>query len=412
VRSSHCIMDCIQSRMTGSSIGHMMQGYLPSEKLEPKSSDLGPEDFLNEVDLEAGPEFETIQRNTPGLPINMEVMNEAKPDNCLENDLAAPPEGEHTHRTTPDRQRMDRGASPNAMADSQAENGQVKVEAICKVESSQSNGEKELRTPPRPKQIRRRIDGSPIFPVCNMPPKTIYLLRHGFSQGQAAQTNGLDRKTDQSLRDCGLTEQGIKEAQGIPYQFSDEEMSTIQIVFSSPFTRALHTAALGFPDKNIICHFDLGEIGSKAPENTPRKMTSVLKDIRTVVEERDDRYNIDVTTYQPTNWPRDCAPSVIKKEKVKKFFQWLYKEREETTIAVVCHHNVIKTALIEGEKMRPKNAQVIPCSLNSNGELFVNSQRFELNIVDFKVYGSMSRKTRAIQERKNTQSDPFPMAFR
>jgi hypothetical protein len=33
-------------------------------------------------------------------------------------------------------------------------------------------------------------------------------------------------------------------------------------------------------------------------------------------------------------------------------------------------------------------------------------------IGDFKIYGSMSRKTRAIQERKNTQSDPFPVAFR
>jgi hypothetical protein len=100
-------------------------------------------------------------------------------------------------------------------------------------------------------------------------------------------------------------------------------------------------------------------------------MAAVLQDLREDIEKRDGSFTIDTTTFQPSHWPRDTAPGVIKKEKVKKFFQWLYKERQESVFAVVCHHNVIKTVVIGGEKLRPKNAELISCSLDSNGELFI-----------------------------------------
>lgn len=355
-------MGCIQSRLTTSSIARMMVGYMPSEKLEPEIADLGV-DGCDDVDVEAGPDVQTIWPTSCEIPANTQVISKATVGNCFEHDVAPVPKGEQdVQPATPDRHTMKLGPSRNTATDAQAE-----------YEISTATRENELRTPPRPKHVRRRIDGSPILPMCNLPQKTVYLLRHGFSLGQAAQKNGLDRKTAKSLRDCGLTQQGIEEARAIPHQLSEEEIARIQIVFSSPFTRALHTAALGFPSKNIICHFDLGEIGSKAPENTPRNMTSVLRDIHEAVQERDDTCSIDVTTFQPPHWPRDSAPGVIKKEKVKKFLHWLYRERLETAVAVVCHHNVIKTALIEGQNFRPKNAQVIRCTLNSNGELFFNS---------------------------------------
>lgn len=74
-----------------------------------------------------------------------------------------------------------------------------------------------------PKKLRRRIDGSPAVPRMDdhlLPPKTIYLIRHGQSLGQAAKALGWDRKTDKLLIDCGLTELGISQAYGIRKLFS------------------------------------------------------------------------------------------------------------------------------------------------------------------------------------------------
>jgi broad specificity phosphatase PhoE len=223
------------------------------------------------------------------------------------------------------------------------------------------------------KKVRRRQDGSPMIPLnLNLPVKTIYIIRHGQSQGQAALKNGLDRRSHPSLRDCDLTPRGQFEALGLKKIFSEEVMTSIQLVLSSPLTRALHTSLLGFPTKNILVHFDLREIGAKAPENCPRDMEDVLKDLETPLSDRDGSLTLDVTSLQPPDWPRDYSPPVIKRERIRKVFQWLYKEREELTIAVVCHYNVIRTAVIDGEKLRPINATPIRCSLYPNGELIVS----------------------------------------
>ena len=237
--------------------------------------------------------------------------------------------------------------------------------------------EDKFRTPTKQRHIRRRLDGSPIVPAdLNKPPKTVSLIRHGYSQGQAAAKNGLDRKTDKSLRDCNLTERGMEEAREIPTLFTKEELSAIQLVYSSPLTRALHTAVLGFPNNNIRVHFELREIGTKAPENIPRSMEYVLDDLHPSLEDRDENLFIDVETLRPRNWPRDHTPDVIRKERVRKFFQWLYKETEEINVVIVCHYNVIRAALSdEGNQVRPKNGKLIPCHLNSNGDLSLNLNR-------------------------------------
>ena len=256
-------------------------------------------------------------------------------------------------------------------------NTEIRPDKRIKIEQSQY-AEEDHRTPSKQhKHLRRRLDGSPILPVdSKLPCKTVYLIRHGHSQGQAAAKNGLDRKTDKRLRDCNLTERGIKEALEIPTLFTEDELSSIQLVYASPLTRALHTAVLGFPNKNITCHFELREIGTKAPENIPRSMASVVRDIKSALDNREDGLFVDVTTHRPVGWPRDHIPDVIRKERLRKVFQWLYKETEETNFAIVCHYNVIRAALSdEGNRVRPKNGKVIPCHLNSNGELSLDLKR-------------------------------------
>jgi broad specificity phosphatase PhoE len=257
------------------------------------------------------------------------------------------------------------------------------------LENSFSTPEKTNKT--RKPLLRRRSDGSPILPRDEaLPAKTVYMIRHGHSQGQAASLNGLDRKTCPSLNDCGLTEKGITQAWNIPQQLlaitqDPTIMESIQLVISSPLTRALHTALLGFPHHDVLVHYDLREIGSKVPENNPRDMSLVLNDLKSAMppmetSQGDDQGNtrtstrtIDVTTLQPDDWPRDVSPNVIKRDRLRKVLQWLYHERAETTLAVVCHFNVIRSAVCNGKELnvRPANAMPLCCQLYSNGDLIL-----------------------------------------
>jgi broad specificity phosphatase PhoE len=204
------------------------------------------------------------------------------------------------------------------------------------------------------------------------PTKTIYLIRHGESQGQAARSDGISRNHI-SLLDCGLTRRGQSEAMHVPKRFTREELESIQLVVSSPMSRALNTALLGFPEKHIIVHYDLKELGSKIPENRPREMQEVLKDLQHLVDERNERTTLDVKSLLPEGWPwRYSRPNVKGNDHLRRVFQWLYHERDESTMAVVCHYNVIRSAVSRnGSSLHPENALPIRCELYSNGELVV-----------------------------------------
>ena len=169
------------------------------------------------------------------------------------------------------------------------------------------------------------------------------MIRHGESLGQVAHLHGLNRRTDSRLLDCNLTEKGSDQARAISNLLctstagqAQEPLQQIQLVVSSPLTRALHTSLLAFPDKPILVHYDLREVGiSKAPENIPRKMDVVLKDLHTPLRYRDEDLMFDVVTHQPSDWPRDYSPNVVKRDRIRKFFHWLYLERPEMNVAVV-----------------------------------------------------------------------------
>jgi broad specificity phosphatase PhoE len=225
-------------------------------------------------------------------------------------------------------------------------------------------------TPNKSKKTRRRVDGSPIIARNpNLPVKIIYLIRHGQSLGQTAKMNGWNRNTDSRLLDCGLTKKGESEAVGVPKLFSHEQYESIELVVSSPLTRAVTTALLGFPQKNILLNYDLREIGSRVPENQPRAIENVINDLKHLVGSRTDGLMLDVTSLKPPNWPRDLSPNVLKRDRIRKVFQYLYRERQETNIAVCCHYNVIRSAIVDGPELRPENAMPIRCVLFSNGDV-------------------------------------------
>lgn len=224
------------------------------------------------------------------------------------------------------------------------------------------------------KKTRRRADGSPIVPRnLELPTKRVYLVRHGQSQGQTAKTNGLDRKKDPKLLDCGITAKGESEALGVRKILGEDNYQSIELVVSSPLTRALQTSLLAFQDKNIILNFNLREIGSKVPENCPRDTETVIRDLKHFLAGRDQNLLLDISSMRPNDWPRDYTPNVTKKDRVRQALKWLYDDRDESVIAVVCHYNVIRSAVIDGEQLRPLNAIPIPCTLYSNGELVIES---------------------------------------
>ena len=204
----------------------------------------------------------------------------------------------------------------------------------------------------------------------SQPHKTVYLIRHGQSQGQASRKNGI-RRDDKTLLDCNLTNRGISEAKHLPKLFTEEQLKSVELVISSPMTRALHTALLGFPSNDIIAHYDLRELGTKIPENIPREMKDVLRDLEPVWSERDfESVKFDVESMQPEDWPWRYSPNIKQKDLVREAFRWMYQEREENVIAVVCHYNVIRSAMVRGNSIRPENAVPIRCKLYSSGILF------------------------------------------
>lgn len=194
--------------------------------------------------------------------------------------------------------------------------------------------------------------------------KTIYLIRHGESQGQTAKKNGLDRKRDNSLIDCGLSKKGIQQASDIPSYAPPE---SVELVVSSPLTRALQTAVLGFPHKPILVNYGLREIGSSLPENLPRG------DIDQVIQYIQEKHNlnpsVDGESLKPENWPQqETHYSYNRTARIQQIFRLMARERPEETIAVVCHYGVISAALA-GFEARPRNGVPIPCHLHPDGRL-------------------------------------------
>ena len=294
-------------------------------------------------------------------------------------------------------------------------------------------------------------------------PKTIFFIRHGESLGQACASLE-QRVSDDSLRDCGLSPLGQQQARHIPQQLralllDEQERSchhgspksrrsqsdAIQLVVTSPLTRAMQTTLLAFGGESyndhdahindeqesssqsattttttpststrrmskmlpVICHYDLREIGNPIPENIPRPMNDVLRDLgiqttttrdpdsrpvnvpmsdpspgsplhpttstqpptqETLLDDPDCTQNNeatihsshypcprptrillqwDVTTHQPPDWPRrhDASPKVLRRDRIQQFVSNWLTQRPETCIAVVCHYHVIRAAL-------------------------------------------------------------------
>jgi broad specificity phosphatase PhoE len=242
-----------------------------------------------------------------------------------------------------------------------------KLQRMCAIQEQEGL----LATPtPRIKRQGKSEDHDSLLvplqpPTQPPPPKTIFLIRHGQSLGQVAKYK--IRQTDVALTDCGLTGLGREQASNIRELLKNEE--PIQLVVTSPLTRAMHTTCLAFGGDEvmmdtedtedietrpppslplpILCHYHLREVGSMIPENIPRPMAQVLRDLRTAGVPDHVVSRIDTTSLRPESWPHrhDTPPRVVRRDRIGQVLQWLAMARTETCIAVVCHYHVIRAAL-------------------------------------------------------------------
>jgi len=161
----------------------------------------------------------------------------------------------------------------------------------------------------------------------------------------------------------------------------------MNLVVSSPLTRALSTALLAFRDRSPECpmvvHPGCRELGSGIPENKPRSLQELQSDSRLKSLPRFEEADFGLL---PGEWPPpigtnsggDGGAKRSKKQRPKHdkdgnkneghivgggLLEWL-RQQPVTRLAVVCHHNYI-TSLIGG--VRVDNAVPIECVLDEHG---------------------------------------------
>ena len=219
--------------------------------------------------------------------------------------------------------------------------------------------------------------------------RTVYLIRHGQSLGQKA--NKRQRQSDPNLIDCGLSHTGVYQAEHLMPQLLKD--TNIQLLVTSPLTRAVQTTMLAFAQKTLptLIAYDLREIGSPIPENQPRPLKEVFKDldIENMSNLQWDFTSLAISPETVQSWPKkhDTPPKVVRRDRVRKVFGWLAQElpSEVREIAVVCHYHVIRNAVSDpydsggsprsGDSKQQQylqqisNAQPIECRLHSDGRL-------------------------------------------
>jgi broad specificity phosphatase PhoE len=172
------------------------------------------------------------------------------------------------------------------------------------------------------------------------------------------------------LIDAGLSPQGERQAINLPKSY---DVTSVECIISSPLTRAVSTACLAFRELSttgvpFVVYYGIREIGSKIPENRPRETRRVMESVLNlpVAVERVEEW-IDFETNKPDAWPEtsEKRQSTAGNDWTE-FYNYL-SSRDESTIAVVCHFNVINS-ILKGQISRSvENCLPFECWLTDAG---------------------------------------------
>jgi broad specificity phosphatase PhoE len=182
--------------------------------------------------------------------------------------------------------------------------------------------------------------------------KRLLFLRHGQAmhnpRAEEAKDKGCSHETFLKLMqeddafDAPLTQLGISQATLASLSYK-HKVKDVQLVVSSPLTRAIHTADLTIPPtslQNRICIEDFREINGWLLNSKRRSKQDLIHifhphwDFNYLPSEQDDAWTETLESQE------NCA------ERCYQGMLWL-KEREETNILTVAHGGLLRFAMVQ-----------------------------------------------------------------
>jgi len=211
--------------------------------------------------------------------------------------------------------------------------------------------------------------------------------------------------------DCHCSRKGKTQAANIPQLLTAHGgMENVEIVVTSPLTRAITTAVLGFAHRPegipLIVHPDCREVGggTPIPENRPRTVRALKR----------DRYLCQLPAFEdldfsllPENWAKkgveEPPVQTSKKGNHEGFLNWL-RSLPQTRIVVVTHCNFI-TGLLGGIQ-HPENALPIECELDDRGIYLAGETPGSYIPTAIKGSGAEDRSNHVKPPKKNNNQKP------
>jgi hypothetical protein len=200
--------------------------------------------------------------------------------------------------------------------------------------------------------FRRRQPGTAASPSA-----VVVLVRHGESLAQA-RDRSTTKRTDPSLRDCGLSRVGVQQAQALRGKLAGLSLAPEpELLLCSPLKRAIQTALHAFPDsRRIVVHPGLTERGGRIPENQPCARAELEADTELMGLQGSGSLDFSLL---PSGWPSASETPHTGAERALLDF---LGRREERYIVAVTHHN-LSQKLLGWRTRRVENCDPMPCLL-------------------------------------------------
>jgi len=163
------------------------------------------------------------------------------------------------------------------------------------------------------------------------------------------------------------------------------DVSQIELIVSSPLTRAASTASLIFrslaaqedvqqQQVPFIIRPEIREAGSKIPENQARSARDVIDSLQRLPAPVPGIDTWIDWTHLPDTWPNNADERRV--SRVEKDAQWgsfneFLRSRPEQTIAVVCHFMVINSMLRGQISQNVENCVPFECELREEGLIII-----------------------------------------
>ena len=206
--------------------------------------------------------------------------------------------------------------------------------------------------------------------------KKLVLVRHGLSEMNVAlsrQPWGSRNFKDPNIRDAPLTAEGRRQAQRARHRVSTYD---VDLIVSSPLTRALETMELAFCDHRalrVACSYAAERVYLSSDLGTPRaQLEKRWADVDFSELAHQDWWwtpkDLTAPDWRPTgHYPYPGEPDADFHDRMKRLLRWIH-DRPEQAIALVCHWGVIDALTgLDFDNCEVRELDPRSFSLNSSG---------------------------------------------